>query len=210
MREVMYSPRSGIQQPYTSSRRSPPRGGEVLDSRSNMQFPPSGGNHPQTSYNDYRTYSTPAPYGAPPPDMRPPSYPTHTHTQQYDARDLQYGAYWSTSKWGKINLFLSLGSWVPFIKNLFLLDCWVPFTLKCEKLKWDCIKIPQTLHKDIIFIIYFLCYFLKDMCVLLLHFRERLWTNESGEKARTIRVQKRACRVTIGSRKTDWLFDCRA
>lgn len=98
MREVMYSPRSGIQQPYTSSRRSPPRGGEVLDSRSNMQFPPSGGNHPQTSYNDYRTYSTPAPYGAPPPDMRPPSYPTHTHTQQYDARDLQYGAYWSTSK----------------------------------------------------------------------------------------------------------------
>ena len=105
----MYSSRSGIQQqPYSSSsssssRRSPTRGAgggsstgvEMLDSRS---YAPS-------SYNDYRAYhhhttqqAQQAPsYGAPPPDMRPPTYPTHT-TQQYDARELQYGAYWSTSK----------------------------------------------------------------------------------------------------------------
>jgi len=89
MREVMYSSRSGIQQPYSphGSRRSPPRDMREVDSRGSVPYP----THPVTTYNDYRPIP-PANYAFP--DMRP----AYTSQQPYDARDMQYGAYWSTSK----------------------------------------------------------------------------------------------------------------
>ncbi|XP_066930592.1 TAR DNA-binding protein 43-like [Clytia hemisphaerica] len=93
MRELMYNSRSGLQYQHGSSRRSPPR--EVLDQRPSIPYTthPAATNPYQP--NDYRTLQAGG-YGAPP-DMRP-AYPPTGQQQQFDSREMQYGAYWSTSK----------------------------------------------------------------------------------------------------------------
>lgn len=93
MREVMYNSRATIPQSpiqYTphpaSSRRTPPR--EAHESRTSVTYP-----HTVANYRDYQ--GMPLTYTAAP-EMRA-AYAVSTN-QPYDSRELQYGAYWSTSK----------------------------------------------------------------------------------------------------------------